>query len=76
MKRKPADIAVDHRDERDGLAGLACHRQEVRDVGRVQEGAADERSAVRQNGRDAISAGVSGAIRESGGRRPAPGEEL
>lgn len=30
----------------------------IRDVGRVQEGAADERSAVRLNGRDAISAGV------------------
>lgn len=30
----------------------------IRDVARVQEGAADERSAVRLNGRDAISAGV------------------
>ncbi len=30
----------------------------LRDVARVQEGAADERSAVRLNGRDAISAGV------------------
>ena len=30
----------------------------LRDVGRVEEGAADERSAVRLNGRPAISAGV------------------
>ncbi|MBK6866440.1 MAG: efflux RND transporter permease subunit [Burkholderiales bacterium] len=30
----------------------------VRDVGRVEEGAADERSAVRLNGRPSISAGV------------------
>ncbi len=30
----------------------------IRDVARVEEGAADERSAVRLNGRDAISAGV------------------
>ncbi|MBP7537600.1 MAG: efflux RND transporter permease subunit, partial [Ottowia sp.] len=30
----------------------------IRDVGRVEEGAADERSAVRLNGRSAISAGV------------------
>jgi multidrug efflux pump len=30
----------------------------IRDVARVQEAAADERSAVRLNGRDAISAGV------------------
>ncbi|MCJ0763085.1 efflux RND transporter permease subunit [Variovorax terrae] len=30
----------------------------VRDVARVQEGAADERSSVRLNGREAISAGV------------------
>jgi multidrug efflux pump len=30
----------------------------LRDVARVQEGAADERSAVRLNGRQAISAGV------------------
>ncbi|MBS0303266.1 MAG: efflux RND transporter permease subunit, partial [Proteobacteria bacterium] len=30
----------------------------IRDVGRVEEGAADERSAVRLNGRPSISAGV------------------